>query len=143
MTAKKRGRPSKAPKKGERNSLGFRVTADLKKKLMQSAEASGRSVSQDAEFRLEQSFSVENVLAQMIGSPAVLALCVIAGQAIRLVEKETGKIWTEDEETNQEARRAAALTANAIPKSATIGRPSWRRRFSGLMSRWMTLFRCA
>ena len=38
---------------------------------------------------------------------------------------------------------AAALTASAIPKSATMGRPSCNKMFSGLMSRWMTLLRWA
>ena len=38
---------------------------------------------------------------------------------------------------------AAALTANAIPKSATMGRPSCSSTFSGFMSRWITPWRCA
>jgi hypothetical protein len=37
----------------------------------------------------------------------------------------------------------ATLTARAMPKSATSARPLERRMFSGLMSRWMTLFECA
>ena len=40
-------------------------------------------------------------------------------------------------------RRPAALTASAMPKSATIARPSCSRMFSGLMSRWITPWRCA
>ncbi len=34
-------------------------------------------------------------------------------------------------------------SALPIPKSATIAAPSWSRMFSGLMSRWTTLCRCA
>ena len=37
----------------------------------------------------------------------------------------------------------AALTALAIPKSATIACPDSSRMFSGLMSRWMTPRLCA
>ena len=32
----------------------------------------------------------------------------------------------------------AASAASAIPKSVTIASPSWRRMFSGLMSRWIS-----
>lgn len=45
---------------GERVPLGLRVTADLKRKLDAAAEASGRSQSQEAEFRLENSFNFLN-----------------------------------------------------------------------------------
>ena len=37
----------------------------------------------------------------------------------------------------------ARLTASAMPKSATTARPSCSRMFSGLMSRWITPWRCA
>jgi len=53
---KRMGRPTKAPKSGERVSLGLRVTADIKRKLDAAAVASGRSQSQEAELRLERSF---------------------------------------------------------------------------------------
>jgi hypothetical protein len=51
---KRRGRPVKAPVEGDRIPLSLRVTADLKRKLEQSA--GGRSLSQEAEYRLERSF---------------------------------------------------------------------------------------
>ncbi len=41
------------------------------------------------------------------------------------------------------AEFGAALTASAMPKSATMGRPSCIRMFSGLMSRWMMPWRWA
>jgi predicted transcriptional regulator len=42
--------------------LGLRVTKELKAKLDQAAEASGRSQSQEAEFRLESTFNAENAV---------------------------------------------------------------------------------
>lgn len=54
---KKIGRPTKPAAEGARASLGLRVTSDLKSKLDAAAEASGRSQSQEAEFRLERSFA--------------------------------------------------------------------------------------
>ena len=37
----------------------------------------------------------------------------------------------------------AAAPASAMPKSATSARPSWNSTLSGLMSRWITPWRCA
>lgn len=54
---KRIGRPTKAPKSGERVPLGLRVTAETKRKLDAAAKKAVRSQSQEAEFRLEQSFN--------------------------------------------------------------------------------------
>jgi len=59
---KKTGRPTKPGKKGERVPLGLRVTASLKEQLDSAALKSGRSQSQEAEFRLERSFQEEAML---------------------------------------------------------------------------------
>lgn len=65
------GRPTKPPSPGERVSLGLRVTADIKRKLDEAAEQSGRSQSQEAELRLERSFELEHFeasIAEMINN---------------------------------------------------------------------------
>ena len=61
------GRPNKPPVEGERNMLGFRVTAELKGRLMAAAKASGRSVSQEAELRLERSFWIDDMVKLLSG----------------------------------------------------------------------------
>jgi hypothetical protein len=54
------GRPTKPPKRGARRvSLGLRVTADVKRQLDAIADKHGRSQSQEAEQRLEQSFAAD------------------------------------------------------------------------------------
>jgi hypothetical protein len=62
MGTKRMGRPTKAPTSGERVPLGLRVTADTKRRLDAAAETSGRSQSQEAELRLEQSFTADDAL---------------------------------------------------------------------------------
>jgi len=52
------GRPTKPPKPGERVSLGLRVTPQMKKQLERAAIKNGRSLSQEAEFRLERSLDL-------------------------------------------------------------------------------------
>jgi hypothetical protein len=58
-TRKRIGRPTKPPKPGERVTLGLRVTPEIKNKLEKAAMEKGRSLSQEAEFRLERSFERE------------------------------------------------------------------------------------
>lgn len=60
---KRIGRPTKAPKEGERVSLGLRVTPDTKRKLEAAAIQRGRSLSQEAEIRLEASLASDNHLS--------------------------------------------------------------------------------
>jgi hypothetical protein len=52
--------PQPAPQ-GERVPLGLRVTRETKRRLDDAATASGRSQSQEAELRLEQSFEAEKI----------------------------------------------------------------------------------
>jgi hypothetical protein len=55
------GRPTRAPRRGERRvPLGLSVTADVKRRLDGAAAKHGRSQSQEAERRLEQSFSLDD-----------------------------------------------------------------------------------
>jgi hypothetical protein len=87
---KRGGRPSRKPKAGERVPLGLRVTPDVKLMLDHAAAVSGRSQSQEAELRLEQSFD-------RLGGPRTAAvLKSLAG----LAELETGdRHWLDDHAT--------------------------------------------
>jgi poly-D-alanine transfer protein DltD len=53
---KKIGRPLKVAEPGTRISLGLKVTAEIKQKLDEAAKQSGRTQSQEAEFRLNRDF---------------------------------------------------------------------------------------
>jgi hypothetical protein len=59
---------------------------------------------------------------------------LLGAHVLRRAEREAGL---------RHARPPALCTASAMPKSATRARPSCRRMFSGLMSRWITPWRCA
>jgi hypothetical protein len=76
-TKKKRiGRPTKPPKEGERVSLGLRVTAAVKRSLEAAAIKNGRSISQEAELRLEHSLDMRRHLVMAQGnvwSPVLFA----------------------------------------------------------------------
>lgn len=58
---KRVGRPTTPGKAGEKASLGVRVSPALKARLIWAAEENGRSLSQEAELRLERSFETESI----------------------------------------------------------------------------------
>jgi hypothetical protein len=103
--AKRRGRPTKKPNEGERVSLGLRVTAELKRQLDAAAAASGRSQSQEAEFRIESSFASDErrsdlrLLLEQEWGPDIYNLAHSSASAVRLAEAHTGKRWVEDQRT--------------------------------------------
>jgi hypothetical protein len=60
------GRPTTTPKEREKATLGIRASAMLKRRLDDAAKVSARSLSQEAEIRLEASFSKEDLLSQVV-----------------------------------------------------------------------------
>lgn len=67
---KRLGRPPKQAVPGQRVSLGLRVQAKLKRALAATAKASGRSLSQEAELRLENSLKSDGDLMLVQGHKA-------------------------------------------------------------------------
>jgi TraY domain-containing protein len=63
---KRVGRPIKEPDPGERAPLSLRVRPMIKKKLEEAAELEGRSLSQEAEFRLEHTFDRQSLLREVM-----------------------------------------------------------------------------
>jgi len=94
MGVRKPGRPRRRqPKPGERVSLGLRVTPEMKRQLDRAAERSGRSQSQEAELRLEQSFrdqgSMINAMELTYGGTASFILRLL-GPMMREVGQHAG-----------------------------------------------------
>src|SRR5215471_6704684 len=92
MTRKRQGR-RRGPKPGERVSLGLRVTPDMKKALDRAAERAGRSQSQEAELRLEQSFrdqaSMINAMELTYG-PTFAAILLFLADTMKTIGQHTG-----------------------------------------------------
>ena len=95
-STKRMGRPTKAPRPGERVSLGLRVTADIKSKLDEAARHSARSQSQEAEFRLERTFADDDRL----GGPRLVELLEAMASAMRITG-QTAALAESDNEMNQ------------------------------------------
>ncbi len=99
MVSKGRGRPTKAPKRGEtRVSLGLRVTAEVKRRLDAAAKKTGRSQSQEAEFRLERSFEHDDIF----GGPEMRAIAMAMFAAFghgALLSGKPREIWATDRDS--------------------------------------------
>ncbi|TSE03754.1 hypothetical protein C1D09_025355 [Mesorhizobium intechi] len=94
MTTKKfGGRPKREPEPGERVHLGFRVTPDMKARVESAASDSGRSISQEAEYRLERSFERADLLADVLSTtfgPELGGVLMMIGSAMRDVGGQAG-----------------------------------------------------
>jgi hypothetical protein len=66
VLAKRGGPPKRKPKDGERVALSLRMTPALKRRLDAAAEKGGRSLSQEAEVRLERSFDHQDLLSEVL-----------------------------------------------------------------------------
>jgi hypothetical protein len=56
---RQRGRPALPPEQGKRYPIGIRTTKALRDALLNASRASGRSLAQEIEFRLERSFEIQ------------------------------------------------------------------------------------
>jgi hypothetical protein len=94
MTAAKkaRGRPAKAPEKGKRQNYTFRLHDETRERLLGAAKAANRTLSEEIEWRVEQSFKWEEAF----------------GEARTIIDKATAAA-AETERTREVAERQRAL----------------------------------
>jgi hypothetical protein len=59
------GRPMRIAEEGERVMIGCRVSAEIKNRLDEAAQKSGRSQAQELELRLQQSFAADDMMNYM------------------------------------------------------------------------------
>jgi len=108
---KKMGRPPK-PEAERRQQIGVRTSPELKEDLERAAATNGRSLAQEAELRLVQSFQEEGRLG---GAATYTFLQSLVGEIAR-VERHTGKSWLEDVATYSAVRiRTDFVIADARP----------------------------
>ena len=110
-------KPKREPKPGERVHAGLRVTPDLRRRIGRAAAKSGRSLSQEMEFRLERSLAVDTAFGSTEMHDMALRMSsafAIAGEA-RAVEKNIGPNWINDADAYRSAMFSvfAALIRNA------------------------------
>lgn len=116
----KMGRPPLSPEKRKRPSMGFRPTAEMRRKLEDAAGASGLSLTQEIERRLERSLEEDEAL----GGRQFRAMFSLFGNAAVLIEQQTGKSCFKDWNTwaaVQEAWKSLGVIFRPLPSKA------WRK----------------
>jgi hypothetical protein len=91
------GRPTTAARKGEKATLGIRASASLKTRLDRAAKENARSLSQESEIRLEQSFrddeQIPAALRRIYGAQ-LAGLLLLLGEVLRDVGSMAGFLTT-------------------------------------------------
>lgn len=100
----RRGRPPSGPYVDKRKTLSTRITSALRTRLDEAADETGRSLSQEIEFRLEQSFANDKATYEAFGGKHVYALMTLLGSAVSLIESGTGKKWRDDQGTYHQVK---------------------------------------
>lgn len=102
----------------KRAALNIRTTTALKERLQTAGEASGRTMSQEADLRLEQSFAREDEA----GSRGVAILGDFTRLAASIIEGQTGKSWTDDADTFFQVSKAirSFMAANHPPDNPVM-----------------------
>jgi hypothetical protein len=81
----------------------MRTTEDIREKLEKAASQSGRSLAQEVEYRLEQSFRdenmIENILTFYFGSKDTIELLKKIAPLIEHQMGHSGKSWSNDKST--------------------------------------------
>lgn len=95
-----RGRPPLRATGAKRASFGTRITEELKNRIEAAAAMSGRSTSEEIEYRLDRSFEGEKAEAEKFGGEHLVPVFQMLGAAARLVEQKAGKTAQEDWDTN-------------------------------------------
>jgi hypothetical protein len=109
MAAKKRiGRPPKAKEDRKAVNFTFRSRDQMRERLEAAAAASGRSISEEIEHRLNQSFDEERLSAAFLGgTDTAKALQLIANAMRRVTADGDGTPWSKDEKKVEAVQTAA------------------------------------
>jgi hypothetical protein len=98
----------------KRHPLNMRTTEAMRRRLEQAVEASGRSLVQEVEHRLERSFTQDEAFEATLGGKHNADLIRAFTTATWLIERATGKQWSQDLATAHQVRHALSTIVLAI-----------------------------
>jgi hypothetical protein len=124
-SVRKRGRRALPAEEVKRHAVGIRTTRKLKGLLQRAADSSGRSVAQEIEFRLEQSFALETLIGSQEGLWPAVAFG-LAGQQFAEVSGLPIADWRQDRHCYENAM--LALVEVLWRQHPNPGERPWRAR---------------
>lgn len=96
--------------------LSIRTTADGRQRLVDSADANGRSLSEEIEARLQQTYQSDDAM----GGFQNAAFVNLLGATIREAEAQTGKCWRSDPRTWEAVREAVTSQLEARSPAGAV-----------------------
>ena len=87
----RRGRPALKPGSPKRSSINTRYRAETKQRLEAEAQNAGRSLSEEIEFRLDQSFRDADTLVEALGGRDTYDGLRVLGSVAAQIKTRTGK----------------------------------------------------
>ena len=124
---KKSGRPALPNSEKKLPSMGFRPTLDIRQKLEDAAAASGRSMSQEIERRLERSFqeqarqediraAVLDQVYESFGGKGRFHIMHALEKAAMLIEGKTGERFFADRQTANLVKEAWSIIVDSMQR---------------------------
>jgi hypothetical protein len=89
------GRPALKPGRPKRSSFNTRLRTDTKEALEAEAKISGRSLSEEIEFRLEQTLRDKDALIEAFGGRDTYDVLRLFGSVAAVIKTQTGKTATD------------------------------------------------
>ena len=111
---RKRGRPPQGPYSDKQKVISTRVTGDIRKALEDERKRTGRSLSQEIEMRLRQSFDHSLRVEETFGGPVNYGLFRLISTAMGFVEQGTGKSWHEDAYTHAQFKQVVLTVLKTL-----------------------------
>ena len=131
----KRGRPRLPANEKKLPSLGFRASLETRKKLEAAVARSGRTLSQEVEFRLEQSFLQDDAKFDDFGGKDKYTLCRLFADGASLLESRLREMML------TRAQASGQLSPEDRKESATVvGKWTWANNwtfFQFAVALWM------
>ena len=137
-TKKKRGRPRKSDSEKRRNNVTIRMRDDLKRRIEESANSHGRSLSEEIEFSLERRFLEEAAY----GGKELNGLLMLMVGAAEIIQARSKKSWWSDWDTSmavQEAWKQLAAAAGPIAPAKSV-QDADKSSEPSLIPDWTTMF---
>ncbi len=119
MATRKKAPNAKPPKRVDRRkTMSTRLTPETRAKLEAATTKSRRSLAQEIEFRLEQSFAEEKSQAEIFGETfgklETFLVARLLAHAIHTIETVTGKNWMDDPEAHRQTQNACKNILDAF-----------------------------
>lgn len=113
--------------------MAFRMGTQLHAKLIASAEANERSLSEEIERRLEDSYTEQERLIERFGGPENITILTTIASAWKIIEVSSKQKWTESSDV-LEAMKVAAYNVMAMIKPVKDQDPAAHAASNGLES---------